>query len=179
MENIATTTNSTKMQEEMNSVFALMRSDVMFYEELADRQSKRENFAEESAMLVDTIKASITNVKGYYDKLLEKALLLVPKKEETKALVDQSSEARKRKRDEEEEPEMEDKQVVVRVRVPTEKMRFVAGKYFSNKERLENKYRIRVSIPEKGGQEITLKGRADRVAAAKEDILVNLPVVLS
>jgi len=175
MENTATTTNPTKMQEELNSVIALMQSDMMYYEELADRHSKQENCAEDSALLVDTIKESITHVKGYYDKLLEKSLLLVPKKEETKALVDKSSEARKRKRDEEEDPEMEDKQVVVRVHVPTEKMRFVAGKYFSNKERLENKYRIRVSIPDKGGEEITLKGRAERVAAAKEDILVNLP----
>jgi len=61
------------------------------------------------------------------------------------------------------------------VHVPAEKMAFVAGKYHSNKERLERKYSIRVYIPEKGGEVVELKGRADRVAAAKEDILMNLP----
>jgi len=67
------------------------------------------------------------------------------------------------------------KQVIVKVHVPSEKMRFVAGKQFSNKDRLESKYQIRVHIPQRGGEEVELKGRAHRVAAAKEDILANLP----
>jgi predicted PilT family ATPase len=175
MENLASPTIPTKMQAELNLVAALMMSGVVKYEELADRHSKKENCADESSILADTVKETIENVKKFCTEFLHKVLLLVPEKEETKAVVDQSNETRKRKRDEDEEPEKEDKQVVVRVHVPTEKMRFVAGKYYSNRDRLENKYRIHVTIPEKGGEEITLKGRADRVADAKEDILVNLP----
>lgn len=146
-----------------------------------ERSSKQQDVAEAARNLVVDIKGTIDAVRKFESQLLEKAQLLVPKKEGTEALVDQISESRKRKREEEEEPveRKEMKQVAVKVHVPTEKMCFVAGKFYSNRERLERKYQVRVYIPEKGGEVVELRGRADRVAAAKEDILTSLPVDLT
>ena len=153
----SSTTHLNEMQQELNNVVARMQSDLTEYGKLAENDADA--------------------ARTFYNKMLAKAQLLVPKKEETEALVDQSSESRKRKRDEEEDqPEKEVmKQVIVKVHVPSEKMRFVAGKQFSNKDRLESKYKVRVHIPQRGGEEVELKGPAHRVAAAKEDILANLP----
>ena len=154
-----------------------MQTDLTEYGKLAERGSEQENDADASSSLIDDMKVTSDAARIYCNKMLDKAQLLVPKKEGTEALVDQISESRKRKRDEEEDqPEKEVmKQVIVKVHVPSEKMRFVAGKQFSNKDRLESKYKVRVHIPQRGGEEVELKGLAHRVAAAKEDILMNLP----
>jgi len=108
------------------------------------------------------MKVTSDTARIYCNKMFEKAQLLVPKKEGTEALVDQISESRKRKRDEEEDqPEKEVmKQVIVKVRVPAEKMAFVAGKYYSNKERLESKYQIRVYIPDKRRRGSRIEGKS-------------------
>jgi len=128
------------MQEEYNDVTARMQSDLIEYEVLNERNSQQEDVAEAASDLSNKIKGTITAVRKFESQLLEKVQLLVPKKEETKSLVDQSSESRKRKREEEEEPfeKVEMKQVAVKVNVPAEKMCFVAGKFYSNRERLEN-----------------------------------------
>lgn len=78
---------------------------------------------------------------------------------------------RKRKR----EPDEYQDVVVERVTIPVEKMGHVAGKGFGNKDRLQETYKIRVEIPERGGEVVTLIGPAKQVADAKADILENLP----
>lgn len=65
--------------------------------------------------------------------------------------------------------------VQVEVKVPAEKIGHVVGKQFSNMNRLESEYGIKLTLPAKGGSDIMLTGPADRAAAAKEDILSRLP----
>jgi len=62
-------------------------------------------------------------------------------------------------------------QVEEKLLVPHEKVKFVAGRYFANVKRLEFDYDVRVSIPPMGGNEIILRGTADNVARAKNDII--------
>jgi len=101
-----------------------MQSDLIEYEVLNERSSKQQDVAESASNLVDDIKRTIVAVRKFESQLLEKAQLLVPKKEGTEALVDESSESRKRKREEEEEPvkRKEMKEVAVKVQVPAEKI---------------------------------------------------------
>ena len=55
--------------------------------------------------------------------------------------------------------------------IEADKMCLVAGRKFSNKERLEKMYGVRVNVPAKGaGSQVVIKGPADMVSAAKRDI---------
>ena len=101
-------------------------------------------------------------------KQIEKAQLLALEKQKSNALLDQSNEVRKRM-PKEEERVREEKEIVVQVRVPGGKLRNFAGE----RERLEYKYRIRVHIPERSGEEVELKGLDYRVAAARNYIMDN------
>jgi len=65
--------------------------------------------------------------------------------------------------------------VKLEVKVPAEKVGFVIGKLFTNIKRLEKDFGVKVTLPAKGGSDIWLTGPADKAAAAKEDILGNLP----
>ena len=80
----------------------------------------------------------------------------------------------KRRRRREKEPKQK-RYVLVGVEVPLEKMGFVVGKQFSNVRRLEERYHVQVIIPDKGCTVIKLKGPADRVDAARKDILDSMP----
>jgi len=66
--------------------------------------------------------------------------------------------------------------------IPKEKWGYIAGKRKSNIERLEKLYGVRVYMPDKckraaGGGGPYLKGMPDQVAAAKRDIMDNLPIM--
>ena len=102
----------------------------------------------------------------------------VPKEEKRKPLADRN-ERRKRNREEDDEFEEEERHVAVKVIISAEKMGHVIGRRHANKERLEQKYGIRMSVPEQGGKEILLKGPADRVEKARREIIDNLPCDLT
>jgi len=101
----------------------------------------------------------------------------VPKEEKRKPLADWS-ERRKRNR-EDDEFEVEERHVAVKVIVRAEQMGHVIGRRHANRERLEQKYGVRISVPERGGKEILLKGPADRVEKARREIIDNLPCDLN
>lgn len=67
-----------------------------------------------------------------------------------------------------------EKQVFIKVIVPAERMGQVVGKGHANQDRIGRKYGVRVVLPARGGNEVELRGPADRVAAARWDILDNL-----
>jgi len=94
----------------------------------------------------------------------------------------QMNEGRKQKRDEEERKQVHQQQKLVldKLTVPSDQMGLVAGKQFANKHRLESTYGIQLTIPFRGeGNDVLLLGPAEQVAAAKIDILEDLPVVLT
>ena len=67
------------------------------------------------------------------------------------------------------------------VTVPEDMVGFIAGRQFANARRLENTYDIKVIIPGKGeGNVIVLQGPdADKLAAARKDIIESIPVTLT
>ncbi len=67
-----------------------------------------------------------------------------------------------------------EKQVLVKVIVPEERMGQVVGKGHANQDRIARKYGVKVILPARGGNEVELRGPADRVAAARWDILDHL-----
>ena len=67
------------------------------------------------------------------------------------------------------------KQVTEKLVVPTDKIRFVAGTGFRNSNRLERDYEVIVLLPDRGREEILIKGPLDQVTRCKEDIMNNLP----
>lgn len=71
-------------------------------------------------------------------------------------------------------PKAKEVQVEEKVVVPPEKMGFVVGRNFANVDRLEWNYEVKVSIPPKGGNEVLLRGTAENVTRAKNDIIDHI-----
>ena len=67
-------------------------------------------------------------------------------------------------------------QVTEKMALTPSQIGYVAGKLFANAKRLEKTYGVKVIFPPKGaGNEIILKGPADRVIAAIKEILDTIP----
>ena len=67
------------------------------------------------------------------------------------------------------------RQITEKFRVPPQKIGSVAGTGFANLNRLEKDYGVILLLPERGGDEIVVKGPAQQVAKCKKDVEDNLP----
>lgn len=172
-----------KLWEYVERIYASekLESGLEEFQEVINTLKKKDNPDDaESISYVAELKEVMTRIGKQNKRIKLFAENTVRHQEEKrKPLADhQESERRKRKRDEYEFEE-EERHVVVKVIVGADQMGHVIGRQHANRERLERKYGVRMSVPERGGKEITLKGPADRVAKARRDIIDSLPCDLT